>query len=302
VVHARFGRIGKLHQHEKSWNEYCMSLGIQPMPVMNQESTLAPAANPVEPEPSTAPEPLSADEFAALESILNYLRSRHDAIPTWEFCEGFMVALICCRRPIPPEEYLPVLLAVPFANAVQRQHFLTLWTRRWLLVSQALAAKIEALIDAAAYQPELVDARADFAALPEAERAQRKGEKLPAFGQLWAKGFMAVVTAWPQDWAVSRNKEAIKWRATALDLVVALTKDDTEAPTLRAFEDADGPPTVSVKRMKAFGDALWSVYNMREMWRALGPRIEAVVKTATPGRNDPCTCGSGKKFKKCCGA
>ena len=24
-----------------------------------------------------------------------------------------------------------------------------------------------------------------------------------------------------------------------------------------------------------------------------GPRI---------GRNDPCTCGSGKKFKKCCGA
>ena len=21
-----------------------------------------------------------------------------------------------------------------------------------------------------------------------------------------------------------------------------------------------------------------------------------------PGRNDPCPCGSGKKFKKCCGA
>ena len=25
------------------------------------------------------------------------------------------------------------------------------------------------------------------------------------------------------------------------------------------------------------------------------------VKTAKPGRNDPCPCGSGKKFKKCCG-
>ena len=25
-------------------------------------------------------------------------------------------------------------------------------------------------------------------------------------------------------------------------------------------------------------------------------------KPATPGRNDPCPCGSGKKFKKCCGA
>lgn len=27
-----------------------------------------------------------------------------------------------------------------------------------------------------------------------------------------------------------------------------------------------------------------------------------VVKGAQPGRNDPCPCGSGKKYKKCCGA
>lgn len=26
------------------------------------------------------------------------------------------------------------------------------------------------------------------------------------------------------------------------------------------------------------------------------------VKTVTTGRNDPCPCESGKKFKKCCGA
>ena len=25
------------------------------------------------------------------------------------------------------------------------------------------------------------------------------------------------------------------------------------------------------------------------------------VKDKTPGRNDPCPCGSGKKYKKCCG-
>jgi len=247
------------------------------------------------------PEPLSADEFAALESILDYLRSRDGAIPNWEFCEGFMAALICCRRSIPAEEYLPVLLTVPFANALQQQHFVDLWTRRWQLVTQALDSKIQALTDAAAYQPELVDARANFAALPEEERSRRKGEKIPSFAQTWAKGFMAMVNAWPQDWGVSRNKEAIKWRAAALDLIVVLTHNDTDEPTLRAFEDAEGPPTVSVKRMKAVGDALWSVYNMREMWRALGARIETVHKPVTPGRNDPCACGSGKKYKKCCG-
>jgi uncharacterized protein len=82
----------------------------------------------------------------------------------------------------------------------------------------------------------------------------------------------------------------------------ALTRDDTDPPTLAAFaDDPASPPTVSERRMQAFGDAIWAVYNMREMWRSLGPRIETVHKVATPGRNDPCACGSGKKYKKCCG-
>ncbi len=32
------------------------------------------------------------------------------------------------------------------------------------------------------------------------------------------------------------------------------------------------------------------------------PRGKTVVKGAQIGRNDPCSCGSGKKYKKCCGA
>jgi len=35
---------------------------------------------------------------------------------------------------------------------------------------------------------------------------------------------------------------------------------------------------------------------------ALNRNKEPVVKGPQPGRNDPCPCGSGKKFKKCCGA
>lgn len=30
-------------------------------------------------------------------------------------------------------------------------------------------------------------------------------------------------------------------------------------------------------------------------------KSKIVVKEAKIGRNDPCTCGSGKKYKKCCG-
>ncbi|MBO4323756.1 MAG: preprotein translocase subunit SecA [Clostridia bacterium] len=34
---------------------------------------------------------------------------------------------------------------------------------------------------------------------------------------------------------------------------------------------------------------------------SLGASNAPIVKTATVGRNDPCPCGSGKKFKNCCG-
>ena len=36
----------------------------------------------------------------------------------------------------------------------------------------------------------------------------------------------------------------------------------------------------------------------------VGERAVATVQRQHPkvGRNDPCPCGSGKKFKKCCGA
>ncbi|MDI9849336.1 YchJ family protein [Rhodoblastus sp. 17X3] len=36
--------------------------------------------------------------------------------------------------------------------------------------------------------------------------------------------------------------------------------------------------------------------------RELPMKGETVVRGAQPGRNDPCPCGSGKKYKKCCGA
>ncbi|MDD4564183.1 MAG: SEC-C metal-binding domain-containing protein [Eubacteriales bacterium] len=31
-------------------------------------------------------------------------------------------------------------------------------------------------------------------------------------------------------------------------------------------------------------------------------KSKTIVKEKEPGRNDPCLCGSGKKYKKCCGA
>jgi uncharacterized protein len=260
--------------------------------------------------PEPTPVPLSPAEFDEIDAILDELRSRYDETPQWEFCEGFMAALICCRRLILPSEYLPVLLAIgpdgeedvgSFADDAQRQRFIELWTQRWNEVAQALDAEVDSLDAEAAYQPEVIDVRGAVAALPEDERAALAQDSIPAFAQVWALGFMFAVEAWPEEWAAPRDREAVKWLESALDAIVALTEDDTEPSTLSLF-DENGPPSLSLKRLNAFADAIWAAYDLREMWRNFGPRVQTVHKAMTPGRNDPCPCGSGKKYKKCCGA
>jgi len=42
--------------------------------------------------------------------------------------------------------------------------------------------------------------------------------------------------------------------------------------------------------------------NMQKLAQEAGITIGRKQKAATVGRNDPCVCGSGKKYKKCCGA
>lgn len=254
--------------------------------------------------------PLNPEDFDEIDAILDDLRSRSDETPQWEFCEGFMAALVCGRRAIPPSEYLPVLLDVgdaadgqlgAFADAAQAERFMTLWTRRWNDVARGLATEVQSLDDERAYHPEVMDVRGAVAALPDAERAAMAGEALPSFAQVWAVGFMYAVESWPEEWVAPRDREAQKWLDAALQAIVALTEDDTDEPTLSVFEE-DGPPSVSENRFNAFADAVWAVYDLRELWRNVGPRVETVRKEAVPGRNDPCSCGSGKKYKKCCGS
>ena len=278
---------------------------------MNKASTMSPApSSAADPFFGLAIEPLSPQEFDEIDTILDDLRTRYDETPQWEFCEGFMAALICCRRLIMPSEYLPVLLAIgeegmpdegSFADDAQQQRFFELWTRRWNDVAQALNAKVEDLGDEAAYFPEVVDLRGAVASLPEEARAEIGSETPPSYAQIWALGFMYVVESWPEEWAAPRDKEAAQWLDEALEAIVALTDDDTDPPTLSVY-DENGAPSVSAQRLDAYASAIWAVYDLRELWRTLGPRQQTVHKAPTPGRNDPCFCGSGKKYKKCCGA
>lgn len=252
--------------------------------------------------------PMDNAEFDALEAILDDLRVGDEEVPQWEFCEGAIAALLCTRRPVSAEEALPVVVGVgedegdlSFKDAEQATLFRDLWTRRWNEVAASLAAKVESLDDDRAYHPEVMDVRGAVAMLPEAERAEIEGQPLPAFGQVWALGFMFVVENWEEEWAPPRDAETAGWIDEALDAIVVLTEDDTGQPAFNMHAE-EGPPSVSESRANAFGSAIWAVYDLHQIWQSLGPRVDPVRKSAEPGRNDPCPCGSGKKFKKCHGA
>lgn len=256
---------------------------------------------------------LETEAFDALDAILDDLRSRYDETPQWEFCEGFMAAVICSRRPIPEDEYLSVLLATPadgeapdseggsFASEAQRARFLALWRQRWDEVVTALDSEVDSLEDDRCYHPEVMDIRGAVADMPAEEQAGFRGEDLPAFAQVWALGFMFAVESWPEEWAAPRDKDAAQWLDGALQAVVAMTEDDTAVPELSPLSE-DGAPSTSIARLNAFGEAIWAVYDLRELWKTIGPRVETIRKEAAPGRNDLCPCGSGKKYKKCHGA
>ncbi len=277
---------------------------------------------PTAPDTPDAAAELAFDEatvatLEALDEVLDELREHNESVPQWEFCEGFMTALLCTRREIAQDEWLPVLLArdpdelddaddpegiAPFDSAGQRTRFLMHWLAREAQVRAALQARVDDLNDPSALDPAVLD----WGGMLHAATAsgQVAGPEptgpAPSYAQMWALGFLAVTEIWADDWAPPRDKEIAADIADALDCIAVLTEDDRAPPAFNLF-DEQAPPSISEQRMNDFGEALWAVYDLYGIAQSLGPRVDP-VHSSKVGRNDPCPCGSGKKYKKCCGA
>ena len=81
------------------------------------------APNPAVEDAASADMPegaLSNDQLEELDALLDEMRTRGDEIPQWEFCDGFLTALVCTRRPIEAAEYLPMLLGEPCSSQYDR--------------------------------------------------------------------------------------------------------------------------------------------------------------------------------------
>ena len=115
----------------------------------------------------------------------------------------------------------------------------------------------------------------------------------------WAKGFAHAIALRPNLWKQLATSEA----AVLLTPIMLLCSDEENGRSARL----DLSPEEMIKTMEEAADAIpatilaisayWRMEASKETRRA--SNLQTALKA---GRNDPCPCGSGKKFKKCCGA
>lgn len=238
--------------------------------------------------------PLTDDELDAFEDLLHTLAERADLPLSLEGVDGFIAALACGPRVIDADEYLSELVGeVRFSVPAERDTLIDFIERRRAEIVRALMAPVETLTDPKALAPFLMDWQAVLADLPEAERAAAKAEGVPFYAELWAEGFLFAVDSWASDWDLPADSKDEQFVDACLAPFYTLTTPREEWTKEEK----------QLNRDEHVAQAIWGVYELNDFWRdrGLGPRVPVRVE-AKPGRNDDCACGSGKKFKKCCGA
>jgi len=223
-------------------------------------------------------QPLSEKEFDELDRFLLSERSPEDAM-TMDTLHGYLTAIAIGPETIMPAEWLPRVwgqdgsAAPNWKNAKEEERILNLIMRfmNEVLITFEVAPK--------EFEPLYCE-------------HEHNGQTL-IDGEAWSWGFWEGMELRPGSW------EPI-WESDVAELMrplYLLGADEIEEAELPLVEDP----------VKAHHLALEIEANLPAIYRYWLPLRKAAVETVrhdTPkvGRNDDCPCGSGKKFKKCCGA
>jgi uncharacterized protein len=225
------------------------------------------SASPVSKAPNG---PLGDAEIDALTDLVDLIDARTEVPISLDGLDGFITALACSPRAIPPEEFFPVLfdrpdgLATVFEDAADEARFLALFNRRRKEIERALAAPIENLADPKALSPLVMDWDGLLAELPPAEARRLQDAGIPPYAQLWAAGFLLAVEHWEDDWTLPLGSKDEAFVDEVLDPFYVLA-----APL-----DELSPEELAVRREDHLALALWGAYELREFWldRGQAPR------------------------------
>ena len=210
-------------------------------------------------------------------------RVQGGAVPNAEALDGFFAALACCPDLIMPSEFMPVLQEgegddgdLVFEGMGEAQSFMDVVMRHWNAVNDQLNSSD-------VYLPVLCE-----------------DEDGVARANDWANGFLQGAQLRWEIWVDVFEDEN---QGGALMPICALAHEHHPDPKMRPYQE----PISNELREDLIISACAGV--MRLHATLLHKRHEYMSDQSTfvhtepkAGRNETCPCGSGKKFKKCCGS
>lgn len=227
--------------------------------------------------------PLSEDELDELDRFLMSDQTSDETM-VLEILDGYLTALAIGPVTVMPSVWLPRVWgpteedAPEFETTEQAQRIIGLIFRHMNDIIHSLEYDVES-------HGVMIGSRND----PVTQKEYPDAE-------MWAYGFMQGVALCRRDWEPGLNDPAA---SEALRPIRLLGGEDVTTE--------EGLLTRTVPQRAVLSEQLQgSLAVLYRFWlpyrRAM--HEQAAVRRAAPkvGRNDPCPCGSGKKFKHCCGA
>ncbi len=250
------------------------------------------------------PDSTEAD-LKAFDTICERLAGFSDEL-SFESIDGFLTALAAGPQLPAVEDWLPAMCGDAFERAFAdpEDHAQALRPLQARLAVLRRQLDPEALLD----HPEDMRLLPLMAEYTDADRQRVVDEGVmsaedAAFlqaGALWAQGFLDALEAFPEIWVEPADETMAAAFGTLIDQIAALLlpPGSDEARAHAAIYWPTGEPT----RDDLVSEACWAVQELRLYWVDHAPRPATRRVAPTPGRNDPCPCGSGKKYKKCHGS
>ena len=255
--------------------------------------------------PLTPPRLSTEAELQALDDTCDRLNGFDDLLG-FERVDGLLCSLAATPHGCEPEVWLPALFGDAFERAFadpesQASALAALQTRLAVLRSQL---DPQALFEEPEYlrlEPLVSEWTAESRqSLIDNGEATPEEAAVLLTGLEWATGFLDGVQALPQLWTLPVHEEAAEVFAQSFGQIQALMLDPAGEDYRQHI--ATAYPKGEPSRDDLLAEACMSVQDLRMYWVDFAPKTETRRVQATPGRNDPCPCGSGKKYKKCHGA
>ncbi|HZT68464.1 MAG TPA: UPF0149 family protein [Terriglobia bacterium] len=227
--------------------------------------------------------PLSESELEDLEGFLGSEHCSDDAMNI-SALHGYLTALAVGPALVPPSEWLPLVWGKEeptFDSEEEAQQILTLLMRMYNSVTQELEQGLRKFTPIL-YEDEI-----------------SSGDEPYLTAEDWCNGFSLGVGLRSNSW--NRLFDDNESMALLVPIIAFSSADAMAGVVEEAQGAADRDLLISMLPISAV--ALYEYWreDRRKQAKSLTSASEDIRTPPRVGRNDPCICGSGKKYKKCCG-